>query len=209
MRRFSSHLFAILLFAGAVAASAQTVPSATGRQVSITAGGMASIFQPDFEGDNWTCGNTCNLPYSQQSWNPYAGASSYKLYGVGAYVDVRLRRWVQLEAESRWLRWHQFDGVTEVNYLIGPRLPVYRIWKATAYGKVLGGRSKLNYGDYWGYPEGSHYYTDLAFGGGVDVKLTRRLSLRVVDVEYNYWPKWNNSTLSPYGASVGLGYKIF
>jgi hypothetical protein len=210
MRRFSSLLFAILLFSGAVAASAQAVPAATGRQVSITAGGMASIFQPDFGGDNWVCVDPSVTPCP--GWNPYAGASSYKLYGVGAYVDVRLRRWVQFEAEGRWNRWHQYEGVSQDNYLIGPRLPVYRIWKATVYGKVLGGRSKLNYGYFFGdptIPVGFHYYTDLAFGGGVDLKLTRRLSLRAVDVEYHYWPKWNNSTLSPYGASVGLGYKIF
>jgi hypothetical protein len=208
MRRFSSLLFAILLFAGVVAASAQAVPSATGRQVSITAGGMASIFQPDFEGDNWTCGDTCSS--NNPAYNLFAGASSYKLYGVGTYVDVRLRRWVQFEAEGRWLRWHQFEGVNQDNYLIGPRLPVYHFWKATVYGKVLGGRSKMNYGNYWGYPLGSSYYTDITFGGGVDLKLTRRLSLRAVDVEYHYWPNWaSNSSLSPYGASVGLGYKIF
>jgi hypothetical protein len=207
MRRFSSLLFAILLFFGVAAASAQAIHSGAGRQVSITAGGMASIFQPDFEGDNWVCVAPCSP--TNPAYTPYAGASSYKLYGVGAYVDVRMRRWVQIEAEGRLLRWHQFEGVSEVNYLIGPRLPVYHFWKASVYGKVLGGRSKLNYGDYWGYPEGSHYYTDLAFGGGVDLKLTKRLSLRVVDVEYHYWPSWNNSTLSPYGASVGVGYKIF
>ena len=68
----------------------------------------------------------------------------------------------------------------------------------------------MNYGNYWGYPLGSSYYTDITFGGGVDLKLTRRLSLRAVDVEYHYWPNWaSNSSLSPYGASVGLGYKIF
>ena len=169
----------ILLFTGAVAASAQAVHTGIGREVSITAGGMASIFQPDFEGDNWTCGSTCYLPYSQQIWTPYAGASSYKLYGVGAYVDVRLRRWVQFEAEGRWLRWHQFDGVNQDSYLIGPRLPVYHLWKATVYGKVLGGYSKMDYGYFFGNytePVGTRKYTDVAFGGGVDLKLTKRLS---------------------------------
>src|ERR1035441_4073090 len=147
MRRFSSLLFAILLLAGAVAASAQAVLSAAGRQVSITAGGMGSIFQPDFQGD-WTCGDTCLL--SNPSYNPVAGAGSYKLYGAGAYVDVRLRRWVQFEAEGRWNRWHQYDGISQDNYLIGPRLPVYHFWKATVYGKALGGYSKMNFGNFLG-----------------------------------------------------------
>src|ERR1035438_2157801 len=126
MRRFSSLLFAILLFAGAVAASAQAVPSATGRQVSITAGGMASIFQPDFEGD-WV--EQINPSVYCDSLTigtciPFAHSSQYPLYGVGAYVDVRLRRWVQFEAEGRWNRWHQYNDISQDNYLIGPRLPV-------------------------------------------------------------------------------------
>jgi hypothetical protein len=52
-------------------------------------------------------------------------------------------------------------------------------------------------------------FTDIAFGGGADIKLTRRISLRAFDVEYQYWPAWGNSTLSPYGASMGVSYRVF
>ena len=208
MRRFSSLFFSILLFAGAVVASAQVVPSGTGRQVSITAGGMASIFQPDFAGQ-WTyvCTSMCS-PLSTTStgyYSPVAQASNQPLFGVGAYVDLRLTRWVQIEAEGRWSHFNAFDGITQDNYLIGPRLPVYHFWKATVYGKALGGFSKMNFDSY-----GDHNnFTTFAFGGGVDVKLTKRISLRAADVEYQYSPWWGNSALSPYGASVGVGYKIF
>jgi hypothetical protein len=205
MKRFCVFQFTIILFAGAVAADAQGIHSATGRQVSITAGGMASIFQPDFVYDNWTCGNTCTLPPPEQVWFPYAGASNQPLFGVGAYVDVRLRRWVQFEAEARWSRFNAYEGVTQDNYLIGPRLPVYRFWKATVYGKALGGISKMNYGSVIGTGQ----YLDIAFGGGVDVKLTRKISVRAADFEYHIWPSWGNSTLKPYGASMGVSYKIF
>ncbi|MGD0681183.1 MAG: outer membrane beta-barrel protein [Terracidiphilus sp.] len=205
MIRFSSLLFVILLLSGAVGSSAQVTHSGTGRQVSITAGGMASIFQPDFSNDNWTCGNTCNLPISQQVWTPYAGAGPKPLFGVGAYVDLKLTRWVQIEAEGRWLRWNQYEDLSQDNYLIGPKVPVYHFWRSNVYAKALGGFSKMNYGP----GIGTGRYTDLAFGGGMDVKLTRRLSLRAADFEYHYWPKWENSTLSPYGASMGIGYKIF
>jgi len=209
MRRFSLLFFSILLISGAVAVSAQVVPSATGRQVTITAGGMASIFQPDFVGGDtgWNCGDTClNL---NPVYTPVAGASNYPLFGAGAYVDVRLRRWVQFEAEARWLRFNQNQGIYQDNYLIGPRLPVYRFWKATVYGKALGGYSKMNFGYFNYLPTGTGKFTDIAFGGGMDIKLTRKISFRAVDVEYHYWPMWGNSTLSPYGASVGMSYKIF
>jgi hypothetical protein len=187
MRLFCVFLFTIFLFAGAVAADAQVVHSATGRQVSITAGGMASMFQPDYAGFG------------------IAQAGPQPLFGVGAYVDVRLRRWVQFEAEGRWLRWNQYNGISQDNYLIGPRLPVYRFWKATVYGKALGGFSRMSFDTY-----GDHgNFTDLAFGGGVDVKLTRKISVRAADFEYHFWPQWGNSTLKPYGASMGVSYKIF
>ncbi|MGD0548552.1 MAG: outer membrane beta-barrel protein [Terracidiphilus sp.] len=191
----------------AVAAHAQVASSATSRQFSVTAGGMASIFQPDFEGD-W------------QPPNPVAHASPYPLIGAGAYVDVKLSRWVQLEAEGRWLRFNQYGGInqdsyiqnggiSQDNYLIGPRLPLFHFWRSSVYAKALGGGSKMNFGLFLGKPTGHGSFTALAFGGGMDVKLTKRLSLRALDVEYQYWPLWSNSTLSPYGASVGMGYRIF
>jgi len=52
-------------------------------------------------------------------------------------------------------------------------------------------------------------FTDIAFGGGLDIKLTRKISLRAMDAEYHYWPSWGNTKLLPYGVSVGVGYKIF
>jgi hypothetical protein len=192
MKLFISLLFSVLLITGA-AAGAQMVSSATGRQVSITAGGMASIFQPDYMG----------------GWNNgvYAQASIQPLFGVGTYVDVRLRRWVQFEAEGRWSRFNALVGITEDNYLIGPRLPVYHFRKTTVYGKALGGISRMNFGSI--YYDIYGRYLDIAFGGGMDVKLTKKISLRAADVEYHYWPSWENSTLKPYGASVGVSYKIF
>ena len=215
MRRFGAILFSILFAAGAVAVHAQVVHSATARNVSITAGGIASVFQPDFEG-SWVTQDPPVVPcVSNVICVPFAQTSHYPLFGAGAYVDVRLKRWVQFEAEARWQRWNQYGGfgpyagIYQDNYLIGPRLPVYRFWKATVYGKALGGFSKMNFGTFFGAPAGHGTFTDLAFGGGMDIKLTKRLSIRAVDVEYQYWPSWSNASLSPYGASVGVGYKIF
>ena len=206
MKRFGVVLSSILLAAGAVASSAQSVPAATEGQFSITAGGMASIFQPDFAGQwKFACSSGCTGSAPAGIYYPVAQASSQPLFGAGAYVDVRLTRWVQIEAEGRWQRFNQFDNISQDNYLIGPRVPVFRFRRSSIYAKALAGYSKMVFDPY--NDHGS--FTALAFGGGMDVRLTKRLSFRAVDVEYQYWPLWGNSTLSPYGASTGIGYRIF
>jgi hypothetical protein len=193
VRRSFYAVLLMLLSIGALSAYSQVVPSAFARGLSITAGGEASAFQPDYTG--------FGIP---------ASSSTY-LYGIGTFVDVRFNPWVQIEAEGRWLRFNQADGIYEDNYLIGPRLPIYklRFWHATPYAKVLVGYGKLNFenGNGWGR------YTALSYGGGLDVKLTRRINLRLPDFEYQQWPGWsegttNTYTLSPYGISVGVSYRV-
>jgi len=195
MKRLAFVLSCIVTASAAVAASAQAVPSATARQSSLTVGGTASAFQPDFEG-NWS-----NTP----PYYPLAQSNNSWLFGMGAYVDVKLSRWVQLEAEGRWLRFNQLDGIHQDNYLIGPRYPLHRIGRATVYAKGLIGYSQMSFDT-----AGDHgRFTDFAFGGGADIKLTKHISWRAVDAEYQYYPSWGNTTLSPYGVSTGIGYRIF
>ena len=86
-----------------------------------------------------------------------------------------------------------------------------RYKRATPYAKVLAGYGRMNF-----YLNTAHgRFLDIAYGGGVDVKLTKRLTLRAIDLEYQQWFGWpdmpgiTNSTLSPYGGSVGVSYKIF
>ena len=189
MRRSFAALFCILLATAALSTHAQVVPAATGRGLSITVGGLASAFQPDYAGGG------------------VAATSSNRLYGIGTYVDVRFTRWFQVEAEGRWLRFNQYVNINQDNYLIGPRLPIphAHFWRATPYAKVLVGYGKMNFE----FNEAHGRFTDIAYGGGVDIKLTRRISIRAIDFEFQQWPKWLNSSLAPYGASVGVGYKIF
>ena len=189
--RRTIHTF-LLIALGAVtfAARAQVVPSATGRQLTITAGGLGSAFQPDYAGGG------------------VASTSPNRLYGIGAYVDVKFTRWVQIEAEGRWLRFNQYVNINEDNYLIGPRIPFHisRFPKMIPYGKALIGYGHMNFE----YNEAYGSFTDIAFGGGLDYKLSRKFTVRAADFEFQKWPAWvNNESLSPYGLSVGLSYKVF
>jgi hypothetical protein len=194
-RSFIALLFALLI-CRAISVRAQVAPSAFARGLSITAGGEISGFQPDYTGLGV----------------PQHAPLGYYLYGEGAFVDVKVTPWVQFEAEGRWLHINQTDGIYENNYLIGPRLPIYRLhfWHATPYAKVLVGVGRLNFenGNGWGR------YTALAYGGGLDIKMTKRINLRLPDFEVQQWPDWTegngkNYTLFPYGASVGVSYRVF
>jgi opacity protein-like surface antigen len=186
-KRSIAVLFLATIAVGAVSARAQVVPSAKKGQFTLTAGGFASVTQPDYAGFG------------------VAGTSPNRLYGIGAFVDVRFRRWVQLEAEGRWSRFNEFEKISEDNYLIGPRFPIhtYHFMKATPYGKVLVGLGKMNFENNEAYGR----FTAIAYGGGADFKLTNRISARG-DFEFQQWPHWLSSSLYPYSVSVGVSYRI-
>jgi opacity protein-like surface antigen len=92
------------------------------------------------------------------------------------------------------------------HYLIGPRVPLHQFGRAQAYGKVMIGIGKMTFPHNFGYGT----FTALAYGAGIDYKVSRRLTLRAVDFEFQQWPNWlNNSALYPYGVSAGIGYRVF
>ena len=189
---FALSLLCLIATLAAAPAGAQVVESARGRQLSITAGALASGFNPRY-------------------------ATNYPLIGAGTYVDVHFTHWVQLEAETRWLRFNQYYGESQSNYLIGPRVPIKNFGKFQTFGKALVGLAQMTFpaDDYFS----SGHFTALAFGGTVDYRLNRRWSIRALDFEYQYWPKFipqdptvansPSTSLAPYGISVGVGYKVF
>jgi Outer membrane protein beta-barrel domain len=179
--KFSYAFFTLflLLGIGAASSSAQVTPSAFRSPLSLTVGGTVSAFEPDY------------VPT--------------KLAGVGGYADLNIFHGFGVEAEGRWQHIHELDGISQDNYLIGPRFQVLHIWRVRPYVKALGGFSNMNFGA----PYGTGRFTTFAFGGGVDLHLTRRWSVRAIDAEYQIWPDFLGGNLKPYGASVGIGYRIF
>ena len=96
MRSFAAVFFVFLILAGVTTAEAQVVASATRGQISLTAGGVGSVFQPDYAG------------------NGAPEAAGNRLYGGGVFVDVKFTHWIQVEGEGRWLRLNPvFDTVEE------------------------------------------------------------------------------------------------
>jgi hypothetical protein len=190
MKRIAVALLVSLIGAGAVTAHAQVVPSATRSQVSFTIGGMGSFIQPDYMGGG--------VP----------AASPKYLVGIGTYLDLRLSRWVQIEGEARLSRFNQYHNIYQDNYLIGPRIPIHTFGPVTPYGKVLLGVTNMNFE----YNAATCLCGTIAYGGGADVKLSKRWSLRAIDFEYQQFPDWlvgQPGQLHPYGFSAGVGYQVF
>lgn len=183
MKRSLVVFLGLLFTAGFLTVHAQVVPAATGRRLVINAGGEGSGFQPDYAGQG------------------VAQTSPNRLYGIGAYVDADFTRWIQIEAEGRWLHWNQYAGIAQNTYMIGPRVPIIDNWKGlTPYGKFL-----IGFGS---GPFLTGRATTWAYGGGVDYRLRHsKFTLRCFDFEYQDWRV--TPTLHPYGGSVGLSYKVF
>ena len=182
MNRLIVVLISCLMLCAAVSLRAQVFESATGRGLKLYAGGEGSVFQPDYAGQG------------------IAQTSPQRLYGIGAYVDANFTRWIQVEAEGRWLHWNQYAGISENTYMIGPRVPVVTFKGLTPYGKFLIG---MGTGSFL-----TGNTTVFAYGGGVDYRLGHsRFMLRALDFEYQHWVV--TPTLHPYGGSVGIAYRVF
>lgn len=186
MRQSAVVLF--LLSVAFISARAQVIESADLRTFRINAGGMVSGFA-----------------VNDGSHPLYSPGANY-LGGIGTYVDLHFTHWIQVEGEARWLRFHQYAGEHQDTYLIGPKVPVIQFRGANVYGKALIGAGKMTFPNKYGYGT----FTALAFGGGVDYQLSRKLTLRPVDFEYQVWPKFlPGSSIHPYGVSVGMSYRVF
>jgi len=132
-----------------------------------------------------------------------------RLGGLGVYVDWNLFGRLGVEGEARWLRFNQLAGSYEDNYLVGPRYS-RRFKRFTPYVKFLMGAGELQFYS----NEGHGGYFAMVPGGGLDYRLTRKVTIRLIDYEYQIWPTalgggLPSNGLTPNGFSFGAGYRIF
>ena len=169
----------------ALVAHGQVAPAGYEHEARVRVGGFGSVSQPDYAG------------------NGIAQGAPQPLIGLGAYVDIRANRWITIESEGRWNRFNEYVAYTtpigEDSYSIGPKVPIKTYGRFTPYGKFLVGFGTATFLN--------GHSTVLTYGGGVDVHLNRRLTLRAADFEYQQWLLTPN--LFPYGGSVGIAYKVF
>jgi hypothetical protein len=162
----------------AATAKAQVVPSANSGPFKLSAGGTGSGY--------------------------YLQYGSLKLLGASAFVDADMTRGLGVEAEGRWLEWHQINNVHVETYSAGLRYHMnFRNFQP--YAKGLIGFGDFNFP--FNYAHGR--YLTVTAGGGVDYHWHHRISFRVADVEWQYWPQFTFGAMNSAGVSAGVKVGIF
>lgn len=181
-----------LAFTSSLSAGAQAAPSVKGSGMSLTAGGVFSVFNTD--------ANTHPIEY-----------------GIGAYVDYNFFSYLGIEVEGRTVQFNQQDNIRQDTISGGLRY-IYNRGKFAPYAKVLAGLGSADFpqGTYGNAPLRQHdTFTTVTVGGGLDYKITSHVYLRG-DYEYQFWQDYGRGlnqtgfgTLNPMGFSIGASYKIF
>jgi hypothetical protein len=126
------------------------------------------------------------------------------LLGIAAVVDADTRRRIGIEGEARWLKFHETDGLHATTWSIGPRYHFSKD-KFQFYVKGLIGIGDFSFPYNYAYGR----YLVISPGGGIDYRWRRKVSFRLADFEYQYWPRFTYGAMSSYGVSAGIRYHIF
>lgn len=135
----------------------------------------------------------------------YVGFGERKMMGPTAFVDFGSRAPLSFEAEARWLNLNEVAGVHDTTYLAGPRYSFREGARLRPYAKVLLGDGEFTFA--YGLAHGNYFV--IAPGGGVEYQWNKRVYLRLVDVQYQYWNQFTYGSLPSYGISSGLRIRIF
>ena len=140
-----------------------------------------------------------------------AGYSAYHLeYGQrwlgGAQVwgDANVFWRTGLEFEARQLRQNQDLRTNAATYLVGPRVSL-RPGRIEPYVKLMVGAGHLNFP--YSYARGEYFVA--SGGAGVDLHLGRRLNVRLIDLQYQDWPKFTFGSMDSYGISSGISFTVY
>jgi hypothetical protein len=123
--------------------------------------------------------------------------------GAMVFVDVHPTWRYGVEGEARLLNMRTSEDVTESTYMVGPHVFLMQ-GRLRPYAKLLVGLGKINLP--FNYGQGTFFA--YAPGAGVDYTVSDRISLRLVDFEYQEWPQFTFGNLHPYGVSAGIVIRI-
>ena len=124
-------------------------------------------------------------------------------YGPSFFADIDLFRHLGLEGEGHIGGVVSPDDIGENSYLAGPRVFLRRS-RFTGYGKLMLGRGTITNQLF----NLSSSYNIYAYGGGLEYRAARRITVRAIDFEQQKWPDFPPHGLSPLVVTVGASYII-
>lgn len=127
-----------------------------------------------------------------------------KAEGLTVYGDFGFTRHIGIEGDIHFGSIRTPDDLGEDSYLLGPRYVVRR-GRFGGYAKALVGIGRLNEQ----FPNGtaSYTYKIYSLGGGLDIRATRSINIRAIDVEFQEWPGYGNG-LTPIVTTIGAAYSF-
>jgi Outer membrane protein beta-barrel domain len=124
--------------------------------------------------------------------------------GVTVYGTLDFTRHWGIEGDVHKTSIVTPSDIGEDSYLLGPRY-VFSHNRLRPYAKALFGLGRFVY-QYDNMPHAAYTYKIYTFGGGVDVKATEHINIRAFDFEYQKWPGYQPSGLTPLVFTFGAAY---
>ena len=134
-----------------------------------------------------------------------SGYGQQRLIGPTLYVDANLYRRVGFEGEARTLHFHTQEDLRQTTYLAGVRISSHGR-SVRPYTKLLAGVGVMTYP----FRDAHGRYAVFAPGAGLDWRVRRTgLQVRVLEVEYQYWPGFSFGPLRTWGVSSGMSLRVW
>ena len=170
--------------------------------VAITFGmaGTRAHAQTVYEGDQ----GGLKISAGSTGSGSYVQYGQQKLLGLAAVADFDTKRRIGVEAEGRWLEYHQTSNVHVETYSVGARYH-FDVGRLQPYAKGLVGLGNFNFP--YSYAHGR--YLVLTGGGGLDFHWTNRIYVRAADVEFQDWPQFTFGNMTSVAVSAGFRVRVF
>jgi hypothetical protein len=127
--------------------------------------------------------------------------------GISIYGSLEVAHHFGITGEINELKQFTPDDIGEATYLYGVRysrdIPHFH-----PYAKALFGLGTFEY-QQGIYPATTAlHFTTYAIGGGIDYTFSRRINLRLFDLEYQFLPQFKPNGLNPYQGTFGAAYRF-
>ena len=130
------------------------------------------------------------------------------IFGYSIYGTFDFTRHLGIEGDIHMATLITPTDIGESSYLLGPRY-AFTKGRFRPYAKALLGVGVFTFQPvYANSKSSSSSHKMYALGGGVDYTAKRRLNIRVVDIEYQRWPGFGPSGLTPLVLTIGGAYNF-